>query len=260
MNKKLLLGLFLVFGLVAGQSYASEPDSDAFDQTRENSVLESYNRAMFDFNNYFYHYLLMPVARGYRYVTTPSVRRSVRNSLDNIREPLSTGNFLLQGNLKESGITLARFAINSTLGLFGLFDVAEGWGLKKKTTGFDETFAKWCIPDGPYLVLPFIGSATPRSTVGMGLGFTLALCAMATIREVFGAASFAGVAIPFMENYKIEFWGKAPGGLLVYGLLIALIHVCTKGKAPLKTSFSCEGCPNSGNCHSSTCAETGVEN
>lgn len=171
MNKKLLLGLFLVFGLIAGQSYASEPDSDAFDQTRENSVLESYNRAMFGFNNYFYHYLLMPVARGYRYVTTPSVRRSVRNSLDNIREPISTGNFLLQGNLKESGITLARFAINSTLGLFGLFDVAEGWGLKKKTTGFDETFAKWCIPDGPYLVLPFIGSATPRSTVGMGLGF-----------------------------------------------------------------------------------------
>ena len=53
MNKKLLLGLVLVLGLVAGQSYASEPDSDAFDQTRENSVLESYNRAMFDFNNYF---------------------------------------------------------------------------------------------------------------------------------------------------------------------------------------------------------------
>lgn len=171
MNKKLLLGLALAFNLIIGQSYASEPEGDTFDQTRENSVLESYNRAMFDFNNYFYHYLLMPVARGYRYVTTPSVRRSVRNSLDNIREPLSTGNFLLQGNLKESGITLARFAINSTLGLFGLFDVAEGWGLKKKTTGFDETFAKWCIPDGPYLVLPLIGSATPRSTVGMGLGF-----------------------------------------------------------------------------------------
>lgn len=105
---------------------------------------------------------------------------------------------------------------------------------------------------------PIIKSALDG--IGMGLGFTLALCAMATIREVFGAASFAGVAIPFMENYKIEFLGKAPGGLLVYGLLIALIHVCTKGKAPLKTSFSCEGCPNSGNCHSSTCAEKGVEN
>ena len=171
MNKKLLLGLVLVFGLWTVSAKASETEADAFDQSHENSVLESYNRAMFDFNNYFYHYLLMPVARGYRNITTPSVRRSVRNSLDNIREPVSIGNFLLQGNVKDSAITVGRFLINSTLGLFGLFDVADGWGLKKKTTGFDETFAKWCIPDGPYLILPFIGSATPRSTVGMGLGF-----------------------------------------------------------------------------------------
>ncbi len=94
--------------------------------------------------------------------------------------------------------------------------------------------------------------------IGMGLGFTLSLCAMATIREVFGAGSFAGMAIPFMENYKIEFLTKAPGGLLVFGLLIALIHVVTKGKAPVKKSFSCEGCPNAGNCHSA-CGEKGVE-
>lgn len=94
--------------------------------------------------------------------------------------------------------------------------------------------------------------------VGMGLGFTLALCAMATIREVFGAASFAGIAIPFMNNYKIEFLAKAPGGLLVFGLLIALIHVITKGKAPTKKSFSCEGCPNAGVCRSKSCTEKGA--
>ena len=95
--------------------------------------------------------------------------------------------------------------------------------------------------------------------VGMGLGFTLSLTAMATIREVFGAGSFAGIAIPFMENYKIEFFTKAPGGLVVFGLLIALIHVITKGKAPVKTSFSCEGCPNAGSCQGGACAEKGVE-
>ncbi len=95
--------------------------------------------------------------------------------------------------------------------------------------------------------------------LGMGLGFTLALCAMATIREVFGAASFAGIAIPFMQNFKIEVLTKAPGGLLVYGLLIALIYTLTKGKAPTKTSFSCEGCPNASTCHTHTCSEKGVE-
>lgn len=85
--------------------------------------------------------------------------------------------------------------------------------------------------------------------LGMGIGFTLALVAMAIIREVLGNASFAGIPISFLEPYKIEFLVKAPGGLLVYGLLIALVFVITRGKAPLKKSFSCAGCPNAGNCH-----------
>ncbi len=95
--------------------------------------------------------------------------------------------------------------------------------------------------------------------IGMGIGFTLALTVMSTVREVFGAASFAGIAIPFMENYKIEFLTKAPGGLLVYGLLIAAVFALTHGKAPLKTSFSCEGCPNAGTCNTKACTK-GVEN
>ena len=85
--------------------------------------------------------------------------------------------------------------------------------------------------------------------IGMGLGFTLALVLMSTIREVLGNASFAGTPIPFLEPYKIEFLVKAPGGMLVYGLLIALVFVITSGKAPLKKSFSCAGCPNAGSCH-----------
>lgn len=89
--------------------------------------------------------------------------------------------------------------------------------------------------------------------VGMGIGFTLALVSMATVREVFGAASFAGIAIPFLESYKIEFLSKAPGGLLVYGLLIALVYVITNGKAPKKRSFSCEGCPSRATCNPTAC-------
>ena len=95
--------------------------------------------------------------------------------------------------------------------------------------------------------------------VGMGLGFTFALTAMAVIREVFGAASFAGISIPFMQNFKIEFLTKAPGGLLVFGLLIALVYALTKGKAPIKTSFSCEGCPNSNTCRKQTCSKEGAD-
>ena len=89
--------------------------------------------------------------------------------------------------------------------------------------------------------------------IGMGIGFTLALCAMALIREVFGAASFAGIPIAFLENYTIEFLVKAPGGMLVFGMLIALVSVITRGKAPLKKEFSCAGCPSAGHCHTGSC-------
>lgn len=105
---------------------------------------------------------------------------------------------------------------------------------------------------------PVVASA--MDGIGMGLGFTLALTMMSTIREVFGAGSFFGIEIPFMVNYKIEFLTKAPGGLLVYGLLIALIYAVTHGKAPLKKSFSCEGCPNAATCQGGNCSEKGEEN
>ena len=94
--------------------------------------------------------------------------------------------------------------------------------------------------------------------VGMGIGFTLALCAIATIREVLGAASFAGIAIPVLADYKIEFLVKAPGGMMVYGLMIALVYAVTSGKAPKKKSFSCSGCPNAASCGTGAC-ESGKE-
>ncbi len=86
--------------------------------------------------------------------------------------------------------------------------------------------------------------------IGMGIGFTLALCAIATIRQVFGAAMFGSFAIPFLENYKIAFLTEAPGGMLVYGLMIALVYALTSGRAPKKKEFSCAGCPNAETCNS----------
>ncbi len=95
--------------------------------------------------------------------------------------------------------------------------------------------------------------------IGMGLGFTLALLMMSTIREVIGAGTFAGIEIPFMIDHKIEIFTKAPGGLLVYGLLIALVNVLTKGRAIKKKSFSCEGCPSAGMCSGGCSGEKAVK-
>lgn len=89
--------------------------------------------------------------------------------------------------------------------------------------------------------------------IGMGIGFTIALVLMATIREVFGAGTFAGIEIPFIKDHTIDILIKAPGGMMVYGFLIALVNVITKGKLIKKKSFSCEGCPSAHMCASSTC-------
>lgn len=93
--------------------------------------------------------------------------------------------------------------------------------------------------------------------IGMGLGFTIALLAMSTVREVIGAGSFAGNEIPFLvENgLTIGILVKAPGGLMVYGLLIAVVNKLTKGKLIKKKEFSCEGCPSAGGCHGGCSAE-----
>ena len=85
--------------------------------------------------------------------------------------------------------------------------------------------------------------------IGMGLGFTLAMLMMSTVREVLGSGSFAGISIPFMQDYTINVFTKAPGGLLVYGLLIAVVNLITHGKAIRKKEFSCDGCPNAQICH-----------
>ena len=133
----------------------------------DHSALESYNRAMFSFNTGVDDYVLKPVAKGYRAVTTDFIRERVRNFFENLKEPASMINHTLQGNLKDTGVSTGRFLINSTLGLLGTFDVASGWGLSKKQTGLDETLATWCMPDGPFVVLPIFGPSTPRAAVGL---------------------------------------------------------------------------------------------
>lgn len=90
--------------------------------------------------------------------------------------------------------------------------------------------------------------------LGMGLGFCLALVAMATVREILGSASFAGISIPFLEDYKIKFFTEAPGGFLVYGILIAIVYKVTHGKAPYKKEFSCDNCPSAAFCNKSACS------
>ncbi|MBQ7661004.1 MAG: electron transport complex subunit E [Clostridia bacterium] len=91
--------------------------------------------------------------------------------------------------------------------------------------------------------------------LGMGFGFTLALLAMSTVRELFGSGTWAGYAIPYLANFKIPILTQAPGGFFVFGLLIATVAALTSGEYPKKNSFDCEGCPNAKFCGRDVCAE-----
>ena len=93
--------------------------------------------------------------------------------------------------------------------------------------------------------------------LGMGLGFLLALLAMATIREVLGAGTFAGIPLPIFKDYNIPILAQAPGGFLVFGILIAIVNKTgIKNGEKKRKSFSCEGCPSAAVCGKIACGET----
>ena len=147
---------------------ATNPNGTKMKISDEESKMEVYNRAMFNFNYRVDKYVLKPVAKGYKTITTQGIRDRVTNFFNNLEEPASAINNLLQGEFQNTGTSVARFAVNSTLGLLGTFDVASGWGLDKKKNSFDATMAKYCVPDGPFVVIPVLGPATPRYLVGWG--------------------------------------------------------------------------------------------
>lgn len=161
--KKLALSVLLALGLAA---CATNPDGSKLSPDDEESGLEYYNRAMFNFNYHFNKKVMKPVAEGYKDVTNQFFRDRVSAFFNNLEEPAYFINNLFQGEVKDGGISVSRFLINSTLGLAGTFDVASGWGLQKKENNFDKTMAKYCVPDGPFFIVPIVGPATPRYLVG----------------------------------------------------------------------------------------------
>lgn len=128
--------------------------------------LEDYNRFMFEVNRGVDVLFLRPLAGTYRAVTPEPVRQSVSNFFHNASTPLILANDVLQGEVNRAGTTLARFVINSTIGVLGLFDMADDLGFAKHSEDFGQTLAVWGVGDGPYLVLPIFGSSNPRDAVG----------------------------------------------------------------------------------------------
>lgn len=133
----------------------------------ENDPLESYNRAMFGFNEGLDKYLLKPVSEGYDAVMPSPVKTGVSNFFSNIGDLFVIINDLLQFKITQAIADTGRFFFNTTLGLYGLVDVASPMGLHKHHEDLGQTLATWGVGSGPYIVLPFFGANTLRSSGGL---------------------------------------------------------------------------------------------
>ncbi|MDP5141917.1 VacJ family lipoprotein [Rheinheimera baltica] len=133
-----------------------------------NDPLEGWNRGTFAFNHFTYTYALIPLAKGYEYITPAPVRDKIGNAFSNIREPLSMLNNLAAGELKDAGTNLGRFLINTTIGILGLFDPATAWfDLPEAKQSIADTLAGYGVAPGPYLVLPLLGQNNVRGSTSV---------------------------------------------------------------------------------------------
>ncbi len=166
------VALSIAVGAVSGCATRPDPYTEPeeyADYVETNDPLEPFNRAVFQFNEALDAMLLTPLAILYRDVLPPFVQERTHNVLVNLNEPVVAANSLLQGKPRQMATTFARFAFNTTAGVGGLFDVADGMGLQKENADFGQTLAVWGAPAGPYLVLPVLGPSNPRDTVGRGV-------------------------------------------------------------------------------------------
>ena len=152
---------------------SSNPDDNTGLQAEESDPLEPFNSAMFTFNLKLDDYVLHPVASGYSKVIPQGGREAIGRALDNVRVIPRVVNNAVQLRLPQAGTEVARFGINTTVGVLGLFDPADKWfGLKEHPDDLGLTFRYYGVPTGPYLMLPFFGPSTIADTVGLiGDGF-----------------------------------------------------------------------------------------
>lgn len=158
-RRTLVSGALLVLLVLAG--CASGPNANPQDP------LEPFNRGVYKFNDAVDVAVLKPVATAYQDVVPSLVRRGVNNFFANLEDAWSIVNNGLQLKGEAMGDSMARFGVNSFLGIGGIFDIATDLQIAKHTKDFGHTLGYWGVAPGPYLVLPFLGSSTLRDTAAL---------------------------------------------------------------------------------------------
>ena len=171
MIRKLVYITILIIAMQTSPAIAGATGSEELNKSNSQSsaseCFEGFSRAMFKFNYALDKVVFEPVAKGYRALPNP-VRQGTGNAVDNLRSLLTFSNHILQGDFREAGITVGRFAINTTVGILGVFDPASRLGLEEQgKEDFGQTLGAWGVDSGCYFVLPILGPTTTRDAIGL---------------------------------------------------------------------------------------------
>ena len=172
--KKLIIytfvSLFISFSCIAGTDGENNMSKSSNGETKD--CFEGLNRGIFAFNQVLDNVIIEPVAKGYRFLPSP-IREGTSNALSNLSLVVTIPNNILQGDMSLAGKNSARFVVNSTLGILGIFDPASKMGLNDyEKEDWGQTFAKWGVGEGCYLVLPILGPSTLRDATASLINYT----------------------------------------------------------------------------------------
>ena len=204
LSKSLIAGLIIATSFLGGcasnsaqeQADVARTNSAAVDTSDPRDPFEPVNRKLWDFNwDVLDAYILRPVTVTYVTVMPQAARTGLVNITDNLQEPANFLNNMFQGKVDDGLDSLARFLINTTVGLVGTFDVASKIGIERKEEQFGETLAVWGLDTGPFLMLPFLGPSDPRSFTGDyvdGFAFPMSLLE--------GSVNLARIGVSVLET------------------------------------------------------------
>ena len=162
-----MLKRFKIFTAITVLTMVFLTNTNADEKYTANECFEKFSRGTLKFNQALDKAIFKPIAKGYRVLPQP-IRTGTNNFVSNLRSLLSFSNNVLQGDLKSAGNTAGRFAINTTVGILGVFDPASKMGFEKKSReDFGQTLGVWGAKTGCYFVLPILGPTTTRDAVGL---------------------------------------------------------------------------------------------
>ena len=166
---KNILISFLISLILASSASADTDGQNSLSKKNPGKVkdcFETLNRATFSLNQKLDKVIFKPVAEGYRSLPSP-IRTGTSNALINISSLITIPNNILQGEFKTAGVNTGRFVLNTTIGVIGIFDVAEKMGFSEyEKEDYGQTLGKWGVGPGCYIVLPVLGPSTIRDTAG----------------------------------------------------------------------------------------------